>query len=511
MNTSMLQAGGSARGSGKIRYFMGLLAASVAAMALMPLNKAEAHGWVTDTSVDVKSRAYMCYIGQNSNCGAATWNYNDLEYSPGLADVHFPSAAQACTGTFAECGPANGSIASAGRTAYSGVDEQTATRWIKNPIKPGVHTFKWHYTAGHRTAYKEFYITRNGWNPNAPLSRDAFELEPIARFELNNAIPTGNETYPVNIPADRLGYHVILATWRVGDTAATFYQAIDVDVQNDSGIPSNWKQVGTINAEPLKAGSKVVTRVFTNAGEQPQRSRTLTIASDADGHPNLWPTALAAIVPGSDGYVIGALDVDKDEVVPSPDGNHVYVGQRSDVTQVIVDKEHADRPSEIRISGLSDSYQITDGRVQLHYNAEVTSSSRKFNIATMVMYGSETVGFGTGEPGSNHAHFSIALEDVEPGEYDVLVTGRSDDNIGESVQATKRITLKQQPAGGDYDYVFPESLNEYKAGTKVLGKDGGIYQCKAWPYDGYCRQWTPTTNAYEPGVGYSWNSAWDKL
>lgn len=500
--------GASLRGSGKARYLLGMLVASAVGMALLPVGKVQAHGYVTDTKVDVKSRAYMCYIGQNSNCGTATWNYHDLEYAPGLADVHFPNAAQKCTGTFAKCGPADGSIASAGRTAYSGLDEQTATRWVKNPIKPGVHTFKWNYTAGHPSAYKEFYITRNGWNPNAPLTRDAFELEPIARFELNNAMPTGNETYPVNIPADRLGYHVILATWKVGDTGATFYQAIDVDVQNDSGIPSNWKQVGTINAEPLKAGSKVFTRVFTNRGEQPERSRTLTIASDAAGHPNVWPTALADIIPASDGYVIGALDVESDEVVPSPDANHVYVGPNSDVTQVIVDKEHADRPSEIRITGLSDSYPIDDGRVQLHYNAEITSASRKFDITTMVLLGSQTVGFDTAEPGNNHAHFSIALEGVAAGDYDVVVMGRSNDEVGESVQATKRITLTEQASG--YDYVFPENLSEYKEGTTVLAKDGNIYQCKPWPYDGYCKQWTANSNGFEPGVGHSWSMAWDR-
>lgn len=507
MNTPTLQA----RGSGKIRYTLGLLAASVVGLALAPTEKAEAHGYVTG---DLKSRLYMCQLGQNTNCGQFQYEPYSAEYRLDYPRMDYPSAGAKCAGTFAHCGPADGWIASAGMLAephdYARVNEQTATRWAKNPVRPGAYTLKWAYSAGHPVAYKEFYITKNGWNPNAPLSRDAFELTPIARYEMNGAMPTGNETYPINIPHDRLGYHVILATWKTSDTSATFYQVIDVDVQNDSGVPSQWKDIGTVAAEPLKAGSKVVTRVFTKHGEQPQRSRTLDIESDAMGQPNIWPMTLATIIPASDGYRIGVVN-NQDEVVPSPDGNHIYVAADSDVTQVMLDKQHAALPSEIRITGLADSHSIIDGRTSLHYSA-IATGSRKFTIFTNVIDSvGETVAFDQGETGNNQQHFSITVENALPGEYDVVVRGTSNDEEQEVVQATQRIKLVEQPVGGDYDYVFPEGLGEYKAGTKVLGKDGGIYQCKAWPYDGYCRQWTPDTNGFEPGAGHAWTSAWDRL
>lgn len=62
---------------------------------------------------------------------------------------------------------------------------------------------------------------------------------------------------------------------------------------------------------------------------------------------------------------------------------------------------------------------------------------------------------------------------------------------------------------GDYDFVFPEHMNEYTAGTKVLQpKDNNIYECRPFPNSGFCIQWSPSANQYEPGVGFAWKEAW---
>ena len=59
------------------------------------------------------------------------------------------------------------------------------------------------------------------------------------------------------------------------------------------------------------------------------------------------------------------------------------------------------------------------------------------------------------------------------------------------------------------DFVFPDSLALYRAGTTVLhAATGQIYQCKPWPNSGYCAQWNAGSNQYEPGVGSAWQSAW---
>ncbi len=58
---------------------------------------------------------------------------------------------------------------------------------------------------------------------------------------------------------------------------------------------------------------------------------------------------------------------------------------------------------------------------------------------------------------------------------------------------------------------IPESIESYTAGTKVLSNGGGVYQCKEFPYSGYCVQWAPTATQYEHGVGSHWQDAWNKV
>ena len=60
-----------------------------------------------------------------------------------------------------------------------------------------------------------------------------------------------------------------------------------------------------------------------------------------------------------------------------------------------------------------------------------------------------------------------------------------------------------------YDFVFPDGLKSYKAGTVVLQpEDGMTYECKPFPYSGYCIQWTQGARQFEPGVGSNWKDAW---
>lgn len=62
--------------------------------------------------------------------------------------------------------------------------------------------------------------------------------------------------------------------------------------------------------------------------------------------------------------------------------------------------------------------------------------------------------------------------------------------------------------GAAYDFVFPDGLKNYVAGTRVLSSDGNIYQCREFPNSGYCVQWSAGSNQYESGVGSDWQLAW---
>jgi len=123
--------------------------------------------------------------------------------------------------------------------------------------------------------------------------------------------------------------------------------------------------------------------------------------------------------------------------------------------------------------------------------------------------------------------FTIPLTNLTAGRYSLVVnaTGvlRQDaqtsmDNADDSKQITIDFKVKTpdipEPDNGPdatdkYDYIFPECITDYDAGTKVLQpRNNRIYQCKPFPNSGFCRQWSQSSNAYEPGVGFAWKSAW---
>lgn len=61
---------------------------------------------------------------------------------------------------------------------------------------------------------------------------------------------------------------------------------------------------------------------------------------------------------------------------------------------------------------------------------------------------------------------------------------------------------------GAFSHVYPEGIGQYVAGTIVKGQDGSRYQCRPFPFSGWCNQ---APAYYGPGVGYAWEQAWTKL
>ncbi|WP_414169658.1 lytic polysaccharide monooxygenase [Streptoverticillium reticulum] len=134
-----------------------------------------------------------------------------------------------------DTGSLDGKIASGG-TSFPGsrLNEQTSTMWAKQDFQQGqTVTAGWCLTAAHKTASFQYYITKKGWNPDKPLTRDSFEKEPLSTVDGNNQAPVSG-LHRIPLPADRTGYHVILAKWNVGDTANAFYNVMDVTVKGDS-------------------------------------------------------------------------------------------------------------------------------------------------------------------------------------------------------------------------------------------------------------------------------------
>ncbi len=185
---------------------------AVTAMGLAAATPALAHGYVGSDSSDLVSRAAL---KANTGLGSVRYEPQSLEAPKG----------------FPEGGPADGKLASAGGLFGGALDEQSATRWVKNEIQPGANAIGWRFTAPHKTAQWSYYITKSGWDPNAPLDRGDFEL--ISTVAHDGSAASTNPTHIVDIPADRTGYHVIYAVWDIADTSNAFYNVIDVNISGD--------------------------------------------------------------------------------------------------------------------------------------------------------------------------------------------------------------------------------------------------------------------------------------
>ncbi|WP_193323367.1 lytic polysaccharide monooxygenase [Erwinia endophytica] len=149
----------------------------------------------------------------------------------GLSDAIAP------TDTTNAAPPPDGKIASANQGNGEFLDE-AGTHWQKHSVKSAeLLKISWYYSAIHLTRRWNYFITREDWDPNLPLSRAQFEDQPFYKVELTeqpfwsngDALrPPQPTEHEVMLP-QRSGYHVLLAVWEVADTGNAFYHVIDLD------------------------------------------------------------------------------------------------------------------------------------------------------------------------------------------------------------------------------------------------------------------------------------------
>jgi len=221
----------------KLIIFFSILLITTGILLLLP-NTAFGHGYVEGPA----SRAALCKSGQNTDCGSIIYEPQSLEAPKG----------------FPEKGPIDGKIASA-NGAFSKLDEQSATRWSKVNLSSGKNTFTWKISAAHATTSWKYYITKPNWNPNAPLTRDSFDLSPFCSVNYNGVQPPFSYTDTCYVPA-RSGYQVILAVWEIADTVNAFYNVIDVNFSGSNPVDT---QAPTAPST-LTATSKTTNSVSLN-------------------------------------------------------------------------------------------------------------------------------------------------------------------------------------------------------------------------------------------------------
>ncbi|MEC1178004.1 lytic polysaccharide monooxygenase [Metasolibacillus meyeri] len=226
--------------------------------------KASAHGYVKSP----ESRALLCAQKVNHDCGSIIYEPQSLE-----ASGNFPSG-----------GPTDGKIASAGG-AFPKLDEQSAKRWAKVPMKSGANMFTWKFTAAHATDKFEYYITKEGWNPNKPLKRADLEL--FCTVKSNGKRPSEEMSHRCVVP-EREGYHIIVAYWEIGDTPNAFYNVIDANFDGDfvKPTPETPEGIAWSSSKVYVEGDKVTYNGVTyqakwwTQGDQPGKAQVWALVDN---------------------------------------------------------------------------------------------------------------------------------------------------------------------------------------------------------------------------------------
>ncbi|MHC8364818.1 N-acetylglucosamine-binding protein GbpA [Pseudomonas sp. ZT5P21] len=466
--------------------------------AILTTQSVSAHGFLEVPP----SRALLCQKGLNTNCGGA-------QYEPQSVGETFKGFPAGVGGAPLQ-GPIDGKIASGGHSLFSAMDAQSATRWHLNEIMNRNIDFQWRYTAVHPATKHEYFITRNGWNMNESLKRATFESTPFCTIDGGNQKPVSGAKHNCNIPADKSGQHVILGIWTVGDTDAAFYNATDVNILAEAELPGGWSSVGSIApSTQLLEGDKVKARAFSANGESPDYSVEISIDSAEQGSPNNWSFKLAEAINKAHTLIRAGVRDENGTIEPVKGNNSLYAQKESGVIRYEVQLDmKEDTAARMSVASQQAEYVLEKGLAKVDFSM---ISNRKMNVeATLFDESNKPVGSTSAQAESGVTNLVIDIRS-NPGKHTLTLVGTTLDGRT-TRQDTQTTNVTGEGAGVEHDFVFPEGLSEYTAGTKVLQpKTNEVFECKPFPASGYCKQYTPTAHGFEPGVGEHWHMAWDKI
>lgn len=470
----------------------------LASALLSPLQNAVAHGYLNDPP----SRAFLCQKGLNKDCGGAQYE----PQSVGETFKGFPAG----VGGGPLQGPIDGKIASGGHALFAAMDVQSVDRWYKTEIKDRNINFAWHYTAPHRATKHEYFITRNGWNVNEALTRASFESTPFCSVDGGDVLPTPGAKHGCVVPQDKNGSHVILGIWTVGDTAAAFYNVVDVNIVAEAELPGGWSTVGAISPSvSLLPGDKVKARAFTAAGESAAHSAEISIDKAEEGVPGNWSFKLAEKINKTQTLIQAGIRDEQGNIAPVKGQNNLFAQKDSGVVRFEVAPDmKEDEGARMSLSALAQEYVLDKGLTTMRFGM---IANRDMNVEA-TLYNANNKAVGTVKTQVQGTGSWLAMDvRSEPGAHVMKLVGTTVD--GRTVrQDSQPVNVTGEGGAQDYHFVFPEGVQTYTAGTRVLQpKTGEVYECKPLPYAGFCKQYNPNATGFEPGVGHAWQSAWNKL
>lgn len=187
--------------------------------------------------------------------------------------------------------------------------------------------------------------------------------------------------------------------------------------------------------------------------------------------------------------------------------NKIYAKKGSKLKSFELAYELSEIKERVNVSGLQVA-EINNGKSNVSFYVNV-SGDVSFEAHVRDNNDAE-VAYYIADISNANRKVSIDLKNVKPGchwlQYKVV---NKDGKIVKQDKLHLKLTSSEQGNTDDYDFTFPDGLKSYKAGTKVLQpKDKKVYECKVFPFSGYCIQWSKGATQFEPGVGSNWQDAW---
>lgn len=248
--------------------------------------------------------------------------------------------------------------------------------------------------------------------------------------------------------------------------------------------------------------------MFDANGERTDLQTELIIASAGQGQKNNWAHALTSKINAEQSQIRAGQQGTDGQFNPVYGQNPVYLKAGSNLQRVEIQLEQQQPPVEngISVSGLASDYPLDNGKLTLTFT--VTAQGDLAITNTLYDHGGVARGQSSADIKDGSQSFSMALTGLSAGHHQLVIEGKPKAG-GDAVQQTLDLMFKDPASGGDYQFTFPDGLKSYTAGTRVLQpKNGKVYQCKPFPYSGWCSQWASTATQYEPGVGSHWQEAW---
>jgi predicted carbohydrate-binding protein with CBM5 and CBM33 domain len=228
----------------RIRRRVAVVAAAVVLGIGIPLvlkpDGALAHGAMTYPA----TRTYACYLDGKAN-GGGDLNPTNPACAAAVAQGgkqplwdFFAVLISNAAGRHREIIP-DGSLCGAGTTKYAAYNA-ARTDWPTTDLQSGAAiTFRYNAWAPHPGTWYQ-YVTKDGWNPNAPLKWSDLEATPfdqVTNPPLGSGASGAEYVWNSRLPV-KSGRHIIYSIWQRSDSPEAFYNCSDVNFGGGGGGPT---------------------------------------------------------------------------------------------------------------------------------------------------------------------------------------------------------------------------------------------------------------------------------